>query len=173
MMQQLINQLNHFNEQGFPKQLVTKSLENKLLDLSEISEYLLFKEHKYSRNLVHKDINFEVLLVCWQPGQIAPIHGHEGEKCWMRIESGSLQISNYNLISEKPLKLKKISQIDLEPGALDGPAEIHSVRNVSDKKAISLHIYTKPFAECDVFYPEEGIIDRKSLGYDSIDKIPC
>ena len=133
MMQQLINQLNHFNEQGFPKQLVTKSLENKLLDLSEISEYLLFKEHKYSRNLVHKDINFAVLLVCWQPGQTAPIHGHEGEKCWMRIESGSLQISNYNLISEKPLKLKKISQIDLEPGALDGPAEIHSVRNVSDK----------------------------------------
>ena len=67
MMQQLINQLNHFNEQGFPEQLVTKSLENKLLDLPEISEYLLFKEHKYSRNLVHKDINFEVLLVCWQP----------------------------------------------------------------------------------------------------------
>ena len=91
-MQQLINQLNHFNEQGFPKQLVTKSLENKLLDHSEISEYLLFKEDKYSRNLVHKDINFEVLLVCWQPGQTAPIHGHEGEKCWMRIESGSLQI---------------------------------------------------------------------------------
>ena len=50
MMQQLINQLNHFNEQGFPEQLVTKTLKNKLLDLSEISEYLLFKEQKYSRN---------------------------------------------------------------------------------------------------------------------------
>ena len=28
-MDQLINQLNHFNEQDFPKELVTKSLENK------------------------------------------------------------------------------------------------------------------------------------------------
>ena len=43
LMQQLINQLNYFNEQDFPKELVTKSLENKLLDLSEISEmHILF-----------------------------------------------------------------------------------------------------------------------------------
>jgi len=66
-----------------------------------------------------------------------------------------------------------LSQDHLDEGCLDGPAEIHSVENISNENAISLHVYTKPFNKCDVFYPEKGIVERKSLAYDSINKIPC
>ena len=172
-MEYLIDKLNHFNKSNFPVDRVTKFLENKTLNQSEISDYALFKNEKYSRNLVYKDKDFEVLIVCWGPGQCAPIHGHEGEKCWMRIESGSLQITNYRLLSLHPLSLEMINQDDLDSGSLDGPADIHSVKNISNQKAVSLHIYTKPFAQCDIYLPEKGVIERKSLVYDSINKIPC
>ena len=91
----------------------------------------------------------------------------------MRIEAGSLQISNYRLLSSNPISLKLLSQDHLDEGCLDGPAEIHSVENISNENAISLHVYTKPFNKCDVFYPEKGTVERKSLAYDSINKIPC
>ena len=172
-MKILINQLNKFNLKNFPTNEVSKFLDKKTLNKNEINDYSLFLNHKYARNLVYKDRNFEILVVCWKPGQKAPIHGHEGEKCWMRIEAGSLQISNYRLLSSNPISLKLLSQDHLDEGCLDGPAEIHSVENISNENAISLHVYTKPFNKCDVFYPEKGIVERKSLAYDSINKIPC
>ena len=112
---------------------------------NELNNYCFYKDSKYARHLVHKEKDFEILIVCWKPGQAAPIHGHEGEKCWMRIESGALQISNYQLDSISPLKLTMSGLTKGEVGYLDGPAEIHSVENIYEESAISLHIYAKPF----------------------------
>ena len=42
-MEYLIDKLNHFNKSNFPVDRVTKFLENKTLNQSEISDYALFK----------------------------------------------------------------------------------------------------------------------------------
>ena len=113
------------------------------------------------------------MLVCWKAGQVAPIHGHEGEKCWMRVESGALQISNYTLESIDPLLLNMADQIKGETGHLDGPAEIHSVENAYSEDAVSLHVYAKPFSKCDIYCLDTGTVERVKLVYDSIDKQLC
>ncbi len=138
-----------------------------------LDDYVKFKNDKYARNLVHKDDDFEILIVCWQPGQKAPIHGHEGEKCWMRVESGTLQVCNYQLDSTEPLALTMTDLAKGEKGYLDGPADIHSVENVFEASAVSLHIYAKPFAECDIYDLNEGAIKRVKLVYDSMYKELC
>ena len=38
-----------------------------------------------------------------------------------------------------------------DKGFLDGPAEIHSVENIFNEPAVSLHIYAKPFDACDIY----------------------
>ena len=172
-MEYLINKLSHFNKSNFPVDRVTKFLENKTLNQSEISDYALFKNEKYSRNLVYKDKDFEVLVVCWGPGQCAPIHGHEGEKCWARVESGNLHIGNYQMLSNSPLELNMINELSCDAGYLDGPADIHSVKNISEDFSTSLHIYAKPYDACDIYDVEKGIIERKKLGYYSIDGKIC
>ena len=138
-----------------------------------LNEYVGFKTEKYARHLVHKDKDFEILVVCWNPGQNAPIHGHEGEKCWMRVESGALQVCNYKLDSVEPLALSMTNIIKGEKGYLDGPADIHSVENVYNEPAVSLHIYAKPFSECDIYCLDSGKIKRAELAYDSMHKEPC
>jgi len=172
-MNDLISQLKKYALEDYPIPLVTEFLNEYKLPDKELNDYLHFKDNKYARNLVYKDKDFEILIVCWHPEQIAPIHGHEGEKCWMRVEIGSLNICNYKLKSIDPLSLSMVNQIKGDAGFLDGPAEIHSVENIFDENAISLHVYTKPFSECDIYNLDTGKIDRVELAYDSIDKQLC
>ncbi len=35
----------------------------------------------YTRNLIHRNSNYETLFLCWQPNQISPIHNHSGQNC--------------------------------------------------------------------------------------------
>ncbi len=104
-MNDLIRNLNDFVSENFPVDKVTPFLTDYDLKSDVIKKYCFFKDDKYSRNLVYKDEHFELLIVCWDSGQKAPIHGHEGEKCWMKVEKGSLQICNYQLKSMNPLSL--------------------------------------------------------------------
>lgn len=172
-MKKLINQLKEYAKQDFPVSEISEFLKQYKLLESELIDYKIFKTNKYARHLVHKDEDFEILIVCWQAGQKAPIHGHEGEKCWMRVESGSLQVCNYQLDSEEPLTLSLVDLVKGDKGYLDGPAEIHSVENIFSKPAVSLHVYAKPFAQCDIYCLETGTIKRIELVYDSIYKDPC
>ena len=43
-------------------------------------EFALFCPHKYARNLVEFNDNFELIILCWLPGQESPIHNHSVRK---------------------------------------------------------------------------------------------
>ena len=172
-MDDLISQLKEFSVEDFPVAAVSGYLNEYSLSNEILEKYTHFKDQKYCRNLVHKENDFEIIVVCWKAGQVAPIHGHEGEKCWMRVESGALRVSNYLLKSLEPLTLSMTEQVKGEAGHLDGPAEIHSVENVYSDDAVSLHVYAKPFSKCDIYCLDSGAVERVELVYDSIDKQLC
>ena len=172
-MDELINELKELSVKNFPNEKVYALLENSHLASRDIEDYIQFSEEKYTRHLIYKDDNFELLLMCWKSGQKAPIHGHEGEKCFMRVEKGALQFTNYNLVSTDPLNLTKIESLKGEVGFLDGPADVHSVENIYNEDSITFHIYAKPYSACDVYDINTGSIYRKELTYDSMFKKAC
>ena len=88
-MDNLINEIKKLSEHDFPNDAVYDLLEGSCLSKKEIQDYILFNPDKYTRHLIYKDSSFELLLMCWSPGQKAPVHGHEGEKCFMRVEAVS------------------------------------------------------------------------------------
>ena len=164
-MDALIKNLKIYAKQNFPETEVTSYL--KILDIPQekLEKYCHFNKEFYTRNLVHKEDDFEIMVVCWSPGQMAPIHGHEGEKCWARIQKGSLQICNYEEVSSNPITLNVVGKVLGSPSYLDGPADIHSVENISNDFAISLHVYAKPFDSCDIYDLNNGIKNRTKLQY--------
>ncbi|MGH9323171.1 MAG: cysteine dioxygenase [Vicinamibacteria bacterium] len=167
----LIDDLKLFASRGFPANEVRKYLGETLLEDQDLEPYIQYCDDHYSRNLVHKDRDFEILVVCWGRGQWAPIHGHEGELCFARVERGKLRFSNYAMVSEDPLRLALQGKpLDGVVGFLDGPADIHSVENPAEfgENAASLHVYSKPYAECDIYESEQGPRRRVQLAYDSI-----
>tara|TARA_B000000609_G_scaffold153293_1_gene141647 strand:- start:86 stop:604 length:519 start_codon:yes stop_codon:yes gene_type:complete len=171
-MDNLIYSIKELSKENFPNHKVYDLLENFTLPQNEIQDYIFFDNDKYTRHLIYKDDDFEILIMCWRPGHRAPIHGHEGEKCFMRVERGSLLFTNYDLISKDPLELTKIDSVKGEMGYLDGPADIHSVENVFDENSITFHIYSKPYSECDIFDLKTGSTYRKKLEYDTAYKNP-
>ena len=173
MIKDIIDKLKEFAQQNFPVPEVTSYLLGLNLNENELKYYSFHKENFYTRNLIHKDSDFELMVICWPPNTTAPIHGHEGEKCWARVQEGQLEICNYEEIASKPLELKMTQKLSYSPGFLDGPADIHSVENLSDKFAISLHVYAKPYNACNIYDTENGQIERMKLSYYSNNGVIC
>ena len=173
MIKPFINLLAEFSDKDFPIYEVSSLIQNSQFSEENIEQYSYFSKDCYTRNKIYKDKNFEVLLLCWLPGQMAPIHGHEGEKCWFKVIKGDLQINNYSIISESPLKLKFEKTINASAGYLDGPADVHSIKNCSNRQVKTLHIYARPYDVCDIYNIEEKRIERLKMRYHSIDGKLC
>lgn len=170
-MSDVIDDIKAFAARDFPKDEVNSYLSETLVEPKTLEPYLSYCEDRYTRHLVHKEEDFELLVICWGIGQRAPIHGHEGELCWARVERGKLRFSNYRVMSEEPLRLERIDDpTDGAVGFLDGPAEIHAVDNPKEfgANAASLHLYSKPYSECDIYESEAGPRRRVRLAYDSV-----
>ena len=174
-MESLLRELKGFAKRDFPKDEVDRYLGETLVEPKDLDRYVSYCEERYTRHLIHKDEDFELLVLCWSSGQAAPIHGHEGELCWARVERGCLRFANYEMVSEAPMRLELIdTPTDGKVGFLDGPAEIHSVENLGafGAHATSLHLYSKPYGECDVYESQDGPCKRVRLSYDTIEGRP-
>ena len=172
-MDRFIKSLRSFALEDFPIKKVSEFILNSNFSKKTLKKYTHFNEKNFARNMIYKDRDFQILLICWSAGQLAPIHGHEGEKCWFKIISGNLEICNYKLESRFPLKLKKIERIFAQKNYLDGPADIHSINNLSKKPVVTLHVYAKPYESCETYDIELNQIKRMEMKYHSIDGKIC
>lgn len=170
-MTNLVEDIKAFASRDFPQDEIGAYLSETLVEPESLESYLSYCEDRYTRHLVHKEKDFELLVICWGQGQKAPIHGHEGELCWARVERGQLRFSNYKLVSETPVRLEPVDEpVNGKAGFLDGPAEIHAVENPKEfgVNAASLHLYSKPYDACDIYDSPTGPRRRVQLAYDSI-----
>lgn len=163
-----IEHLQSMAAQQFPLALVTDFLRKSPLDSKILDAHTFYMSERYTRNLMFKCPQFELLLLCWGPQHISPIHGHEGEKCWMRVEEGELHFTNYAELQAVPFKLQEQSSASGSAGFVDGPAGIHRVQNPTDKQARSLHLYARPFAVCDVYDIDVHEKSRRQISYDTM-----
>ena len=172
-MNSFIKSLKSFVETDFPVNEVSDLIIKSQFSNKSLDKFSHFSKNNYTRNMIYKDSNFEVLLICWSAGQMAPIHGHEGEKCWFKILSGSLEILNYEIESTKPLKLKQLEKINASTGYLDGPADIHAINNCYKEPVKTLHVYAKPYDSCDIYDLKTNQIRRLKMNYYGIDGKIC
>jgi len=54
-----------------------------------------------------------------------------------------------------------------EVGYISDDIALHLIRPPADRRAISLHLYSRPFDACNVYCPETGTVSRCKLGYHS------
>ncbi len=138
--------------------------------------YLLFTQASYTRNLIFKSDLFELLAICWEVGQLSRIHNHRDQQCWMMVPIGKLKNQNYRVVERNP----KTMSCRLEPsrGFLITPTEpcevdqrepVHQVLNLAEwnERAVSLHIYSRPFNSCEVYSLEKGSYCDVPLHYTS------
>src|ERR1700730_6446847 len=87
---------------------------------------LLSKAGAYTRTCAYRDREFEVLLLNWAAGAASPIHDHGGQRCWMLVLSGKLQVDDYVRLDEGDVRgyahIEPIGSQVLDAGGLAAPA---------------------------------------------------
>ena len=133
--------------------------------LPESLEKYLFSKGSYTRNLIFRNIHFECMALCWDIGQHSRIHNHRGQNCWMSAPIGRLRIQNYRVddrdTSKGTCRIVPTELYDLDaahPTYVNPMEPVHEVMNVSEfnQRAVSIHIYSKPFDSREVYYRDKG-----------------
>jgi len=167
-MPDFVAEMRQLTEPAVDAGRVQEFLGTHLIEPASIRRYLRFAADRYTRHLVFKSPAVELLVLCWARGSRAPIHGHEGELCWARVERGRLRFTSYRELSRSPLSLAPVGDpIEGGPGHVDGPADIHAVDTVG-AEAVSLHVYVRPYDECDIYDLADRAVRRVRLTYDSV-----
>lgn len=160
----LVDSLGELPTDRFDMATVDGLLSGLSLCGASIKPYTHFLDRSYTRNLVFKNDLFEVLLLCWDRGQITPVHNHRGQLGWMMIHQGALSVVNYRRVAcsgectkERRWSMMMVDRVlGASTGALchvqDGE-QVHQIRNdaLGSEPAISLHIYSRPITSCVVY----------------------
>jgi uncharacterized NAD(P)/FAD-binding protein YdhS/predicted metal-dependent enzyme (double-stranded beta helix superfamily) len=132
------------------------------LDLTDlaIANNIYFSPKNYQRQILYRDSNCEIILVCWQPGQFSPIHDHGDSLNVTRVYRGVLTSRTFTqddsptgkssplLLSTRYLQKDEIVGVDR--------AEIHQLANTSQQNLITLNVYAKPLQQMQVYNSVRG-----------------
>jgi cysteine dioxygenase len=124
------------------------------------TQYAFFDPNKYTRNLVDDgNGKYNLIVLCWGPGQQSPIHDHAKSHCLFKVLDGELTESRYGWPKgECEMKLKTQDlYITNQVNYMHDQIGLHRVSNKSQKPAISLHLYSPPILECQTFVEETGV----------------
>lgn len=144
-----------------------------------IEEHVYFREDTYSRNLIVLTPQFEMLTLCWRPGQRTRIHDHMESFSVVKVIRGTCA----NHIYERRDDGKKPGLADVQRVRTDlvAPGEymsldvggIHEMENPAEngEDLVTLHFYAEPLREINVFVPPEKKVDRVRMRYSLEDRI--
>jgi predicted metal-dependent enzyme (double-stranded beta helix superfamily) len=181
-----VDTLKAFEREPITRDRVHDYLRENALARSSLDPYVHFRSDMYTRNLVFRDEMFEVMAVCWAPGQRTVIHTHNGQLGWMSVEEGALAAVNYKWLGCNAADNQNVVGLDCLAGATelalerkdvqecypDGPVNtvdkvqtIHQVVVQGREPAVSVHVYSRPIESCVAFDLEKRTCYRRSLSF--------
>jgi cysteine dioxygenase len=176
-IERLIEGLRAISDDDFTCDGVYKFLAANPVDVDSITKYLFWSDKFYTRNLIYKDARFELMAICWEKGQVSKIHNHAEQMCWMTVPVGKLRGQNFAVCemdaSNGFCRLRETDQFDLSDcltAKVELEEPIHQILNLSefDGRAVSIHIYSKPFDRCLSYCRETDRFAEVPLYYTSI-----
>jgi predicted metal-dependent enzyme (double-stranded beta helix superfamily) len=152
------------------------------LDDALVNAHVRFCDEHYARNLICRTPHFELLVLCWKPGQVSTIHDHAGSLNVTRLFSGELTSRTFRrrdggrgvaevggaAIGELPRG--PVDLIDEQVIAGSGTAtvdrgEIHQLANESGEGLVTVHFYSPPLTDIVVYSRTEPRTEALRLRY--------
>lgn len=178
----LVEGVRAIPDEKFECEFVYDFLGTMPVDAASLEKYCFWSMDFYTRNLIYKDERFEMLAVCWETGQASRVHNHSEQRCWMTVPVGRLKGQNFavDAIDESTgfCKLRETDSFELSDclaAKVELEEPIHQILNLSEfgERAISIHIYSKPFDRCLAYCRDTDTFKEVNLSYTSIDGKLC
>ncbi len=161
---------------------IHRVLRDNPVEAETLAPYLLWDRQHYTRNLIDKTPLYELIAICWEIGQASSIHNHRDQNCWMAVPIGRLLVQNYRVLQQDIAagccELEPSSQLEMNahaPLAVDPQEPVHKVFNPAafNARAVSLHVYSRPFDTCVVYSLEQRRCGEIKLSYNTVHGKPA
>lgn len=172
-----VKQLRQIPEADFtPTEPIRRFLQATPVDSDSLAPYLNWDRQHYTRNLIDRTSLYELMAICWEVGQASSVHNHRDQNCWMAVPIGRLQVENFHLLHQDlqngKSSLEPLNTIEMnieQPCAVDPADPVHRVVNPKEfnQRAVSLHVYSRPFDTCVVYSPEQGTCGEIKLHFNT------
>ena len=178
----LVEGLREIPDSDFLCEPVYEYLNAHPVDVATIEPFIHWSPTFYTRNLIYKDDRFEMMAICWERGQVSTVHNHAEQRCWMTVPVGRLRGQNFAVEEMDEgrgyCKLTETDSFELAEclaAKVELEQPIHQILNLEefDKRAVSIHIYSKPFDECISYCRDTDTFKKVRLQYTSIDGKLC
>ena len=175
-VEKLIEGLRSIKDEEFTCDNVYQFLGANPVDVASIDKYFFWSHDFYTRNLIYKDGRFEIMAVCWESGQVSRVHNHADQKCWMTVPVGRLRGQNFAIAamdeSQNYCKLRETDSFELSDclaAKVELEEPIHQILNLAEyaQRAVSIHIYSKPFERCLSYCRDTDTFKEVPLYYTS------
>lgn len=143
-----------------------------------LNEHIYFRDDTYARNLVVLTPRFEMLVLCWHPGQNSRVHDHKDSFSVVKVLRGTLSNHIYERLDDgsRPdyCDLRKV-RTDLVGAGEYSPLDvggIHMIENAKDsgEDLVTLHFYAEPLRDVQIFHPDQHKVETAHMRYSLEDR---
>ena len=115
----------------------------------EYEKYYSWSDEKYARNVLERNNEFEILLICWEKGQLSPIHDFNSQEAWIHPVQGWIKEGRFKINPGDDASLEKVSSVLLgtDEYSYMNQVGIHRYSNAYEVRPFSLNVYSKPVTE--------------------------
>ena len=181
-LERFIVETNRTGTQTMPQREFNELARRLDLDDALIGTHVRFCDHHYARNLICRTAQFELLVLCWKPGQASTIHDHAGSLNVTRLYLGELTSRRFRRrdggrgVSEVggaasgdlprgPAELFDEQVIAGSGSATVDRGEIHQLANESGDELITVHLYAPPLTDIVVYSSTDPRTEVQRLRY--------
>lgn len=144
--------------------------------------HIAFSDRTYQRKLLCRTSRFDMLVLCWRPGQASTIHDHADSLNVTRVYQGVLTARTFDnsssssdrccslQTSTSSLSLADEGQLERHHLTTVERHQIHQLANQSDANVVTLHVYARPLHSIRVYCPQSGHAERVPVQYEIADE---
>ncbi|MDX9751721.1 MAG: cysteine dioxygenase family protein [Flavobacteriales bacterium] len=132
----------------------------------DLAPYFRWNSRHYTRTCVIRNHAFELLVVCYEPGQRTSIHDYDSETAWVHPVVGEVVEERY-VQRAGTGALQLVQESRLRPGmlgALTRESSIHRFINPGPERAVTLNLYAPPMSKWRVYDQRTGTASVETAG---------
>lgn len=170
----LVDDLSAAAARGEGDEALGRLLLEATVDASTLEPYVFWAPGRYTRNLLYRSEQFELLALCWEAGVASAVHDHAGQRCFMKAIAGAFEVEDFVRLeggrvpgAARLASLGTRRLVSGELDALDASRDIHRVAPAGGR-AVSLHVYARPVDRTMIYDVANGRCRYAYLRYDAI-----
>jgi cysteine dioxygenase len=141
------------------------------LDPALVERNIAFSHDAYARNFVCRTPQFELLVLCWEPGHKTTVHDHAGSLNFIRVHSGELTSRLFEKGPGSGLTVASEERLSPEGHTSVDRPQIHQLANTSHERLVTVHVYVPPLTRLTVYDVESGATCSLPLRYTVVDDL--